>query len=46
MKNNILVKIITVIVFGLLLGTCDFKSTESITEVKQPIVKTDSLEKK
>lgn len=46
MKDNILVKIIAVIVFGLILGTCEFdKNKESIDLKKQSVIN-DSLKTK
>lgn len=46
MTDNILIKILAVLVCGFILNTCVLDKKQIQTEIKQPIVKTDSLEKK
>ena len=46
MKDNILVKIIVVIIGGLILGTCEFDTNKKSNDVKQEVLKVDSIEKK
>ena len=43
MRDNILIKIILVIIFGLILGTCEFEKPKEQIFIKKEIVKKDSI---